>query len=135
MLAVLVIGAGTLVAPTQATAATTFRDVPSTSQFHTEITWLATQEISMGWPDGTFRPLQSVARDAMAAFLYRLAGERLTWHLSSRGLPMCQWEPNSTKRSTGLHRKASPPATQTEPSSLSAQSTGTRWRLSSTVSP
>ncbi|WP_050994840.1 S-layer homology domain-containing protein [Arthrobacter sp. TB 23] len=75
MLAVLVIGAGTLVAPTQATAATTFRDVPSTSQFYTEITWLADQEISTGWPDGTFRPLQSVARDAMAAFLYRLAGE------------------------------------------------------------
>ncbi|WP_162148864.1 S-layer homology domain-containing protein, partial [Arthrobacter sp. H20] len=74
MLAVLVIGAGTLVAPAQVSAATTFRDVPSTSQFHTEITWLADQGISKGWSDGTFRPLQSVARDAMAAFLYRLAG-------------------------------------------------------------
>ena len=30
--------------------------------------------ITKGWPDGTFRPAQSVNRDQMAAFLYRMAG-------------------------------------------------------------
>lgn len=51
-----------------------FRDVPASAKFSNEITWLATQGISTGWPDGTFRPIQPVNRDAMAAFLYRLAG-------------------------------------------------------------
>lgn len=51
-----------------------FSDVPRTSQFYNEISWLAAQGISTGYTDGTFRPLQPVNRDAMAAFLYRLAG-------------------------------------------------------------
>ena len=28
--------------------------------------------ISTGWPDGTYRPVTPVARDAMAAFIYRM---------------------------------------------------------------
>lgn len=48
--------------------------MPQTSQFYREISWLAEQGISTGYPDGTFRPVQPVNRDAMAAFLYRLAG-------------------------------------------------------------
>ena len=40
-----------------------------------EIRWAVEQEISKGWPDGTFRPYDPINRDAMAAFLYRLAGE------------------------------------------------------------
>ena len=63
-----------------ATAPTvSFGDVDSRNQFYKEITWLAEQGISTGWveADGsrTYRPLNSVARDAMAAFLYRLAGQ------------------------------------------------------------
>ena len=54
-----------------------FTDVPTDSQFYKEISWLASTGISTGWAmeDGTkqFRPLDSVARDAMAAFLYRYA--------------------------------------------------------------
>ncbi|GMA30104.1 choice-of-anchor I family protein [Litorihabitans aurantiacus] len=54
-----------------------FSDVEG-SQFATEIAWLAQQRISTGWvgADGTreFRPLAPIARDAMAAFLYRWAG-------------------------------------------------------------
>ena len=54
-----------------------FSDVPADSQFYTEISWLADAGISTGWvmEDGTrqFRGLDSVARDAMAAFLYRYA--------------------------------------------------------------
>ncbi|MFF1252744.1 DUF1524 domain-containing protein [Pseudarthrobacter sp. NPDC058329] len=56
-----------------------FSDVDVRNQFHTEISWLAAQGISTGWvePDGarTYRPLSPVNRDAMAAFLYRLAGK------------------------------------------------------------
>jgi S-layer homology domain/Protein of unknown function (DUF1524)/Excalibur calcium-binding domain len=51
-----------------------FTDVPVGTQFYKEITWLARQGITTGYDDRTFRPLQPVNRDAMAAFLYRFAG-------------------------------------------------------------
>ncbi|WP_158292656.1 family 43 glycosylhydrolase [Serinibacter arcticus] len=55
-----------------------FADVPAGTQFFEQIQWLAQRQISTGWqlPDGTkeYRPVTPVARDAMAAFLYRLAG-------------------------------------------------------------
>jgi uncharacterized protein YkwD len=56
-----------------------FADIPPGTQFYKEINWLATYGISGGWDEGngqfTYRPLTSVKRDAMAAFLYRLAGK------------------------------------------------------------
>ncbi|MGO1227272.1 S-layer homology domain-containing protein [Brachybacterium sp. AOP42-C2-15] len=52
-----------------------FKDVPRSSQFFNEIAWAESEGITTGWSDGTFRPLQPVNRDAMAAFLYRSAGE------------------------------------------------------------
>lgn len=51
-----------------------FLDVPSGSAFDAEIRWMAARGITTGWPDGTYRPLDTVRRDAMAAFLYRLSG-------------------------------------------------------------
>ena len=55
-----------------------FGDVPAGTLFHDEITWLGSEGISTGWTeaDGThsYRPVTPVNRDAMAAFLYRLAG-------------------------------------------------------------
>ena len=54
-----------------------FIDVPSSYPFATEITWLASAGISVGWatPQGRlFEPQTPIARDAMAAFLYRFAG-------------------------------------------------------------
>ncbi|MFC7373963.1 MULTISPECIES: S-layer homology domain-containing protein [unclassified Brachybacterium] len=52
-----------------------FTDVSAkTSIFYKEITWAESEGITTGWPDGTYRPLQPVARDAMAAFLYRASG-------------------------------------------------------------
>ncbi|MFC0680912.1 S-layer homology domain-containing protein [Lysobacter korlensis] len=51
-----------------------FTDVPTTHAFYDEIIWLASRGITPGYGDGTFRAAQSVNRDAMAAFLYRLAG-------------------------------------------------------------
>ncbi|MFT3877049.1 MAG: S-layer homology domain-containing protein [Propioniciclava sp.] len=55
-------------------AACTFGDVPPGLAFHREICWLSAMGISRGYEDGTFRPVQPVNRDAMAAFMYRLAG-------------------------------------------------------------
>jgi hypothetical protein len=56
-----------------------FKDVATDNQFYKEITWLASTNITTGWieADGTrtYAPLQSVNRDAMAAFMYRLAGK------------------------------------------------------------
>ncbi len=76
-------GSPTFTAPT----ASPFTDVPTTSQFYKEISWLASTGISTGWDlgDGTseFRPLEPVARDAMAAFLYRYAGTVLKVNTSA----------------------------------------------------
>lgn len=51
-----------------------FKDVETSDQFYREIVWLAKSGISTGWDDGTFRPKSNIARDAMAAFLYRYEG-------------------------------------------------------------
>ncbi|MCR2823994.1 S-layer homology domain-containing protein [Microbacterium sp. zg.Y909] len=56
-------------------AASPFRDVSATSSFYREILWLASRGISTGWDVGNgcrdYRPFGNVARDAMAAFMYR----------------------------------------------------------------
>lgn len=55
-----------------------FVDFPPRMLFLEEIEWLANSGVTTGWvePEGTrtYRPWQPIARDAMAAFLYRLAG-------------------------------------------------------------
>ena len=55
-----------------------FSDVPAGMLFHREMSWMAASGISTGWTgaDGAqaYRPLTAVNRDAMAAFMYRLAG-------------------------------------------------------------
>lgn len=55
-------------------ATSPFSDVPTSNPKYKAITWIASEQISTGWPDGTFRPSLPVARDAMSAFLYRLGG-------------------------------------------------------------
>lgn len=52
-----------------------FSDVPDSLMFSEDINWMADQGLTTGYPDGTYRPLGNINRDAMAAFLYRLAGE------------------------------------------------------------
>ncbi|WP_053004696.1 spherulation-specific family 4 protein [Kocuria sp. SM24M-10] len=58
-------------------AVSPFQDVATTQQFAKEMLWLASEGISTGWDEGgntrTFRAFTPVTRDAMAAFLYRLA--------------------------------------------------------------
>lgn len=51
-----------------------FRDVPPGMAFETDIRWLADRGVSTGWTDGTYRPIDPISREAMAAFVYRLAG-------------------------------------------------------------
>ncbi|PFG20891.1 S-layer homology domain-containing protein [Serinibacter salmoneus] len=59
------------------TASSPFRDVSTTNQFFNEIDWLYSEQITTGWRVSggrEYRPLEDINRDAMAAFLYRLAG-------------------------------------------------------------
>ncbi|WP_425863754.1 S-layer homology domain-containing protein [Arthrobacter sp. TWP1-1] len=51
-----------------------FTDVPATANFYKEVSWASNNLITTGYLDGTFRPLQNIDRNAMAAFMYRLAG-------------------------------------------------------------
>lgn len=55
-------------------AVSPFVDITPETQFYKEITWLVSQGITTGYPDSTYRPLQPVNRDAMAAFMYRFYG-------------------------------------------------------------
>jgi hypothetical protein len=50
-----------------------FSDVPTTSQFFTEIEWMNAEGITTGFPGGLYKPHQDVTRQAMSAFLHRLA--------------------------------------------------------------
>lgn len=54
-----------------------FTDVNKSTQFYKEISWLASSGVSTGWPAAggasEYRPGQTVARDAMAAFMKRWA--------------------------------------------------------------
>ncbi len=48
-----------------------YSDVFQDDQFCNDITWLTEEDIANGYPDGSFRPIAPVSRQAMAAFLYR----------------------------------------------------------------
>jgi hypothetical protein len=50
-----------------------FEDVATTHRFCREVHWLAATGATEGYADGTFRPTAPVTRQAMAAFLHRLA--------------------------------------------------------------
>ena len=54
-------------------AAAGFSDVGVDHPFYDDITWMRTAGITTGYADGTFRGSWSVNRDAMAAFLHRVA--------------------------------------------------------------
>jgi hypothetical protein len=50
----------------------TFSDVGAAHPFYDEVEWMADEEITTGYQDGTFRPSAPVTRQAMSAFLFRL---------------------------------------------------------------
>ncbi|MFK5257766.1 S-layer homology domain-containing protein [Propionibacterium freudenreichii] len=58
----------------QAPAVSPFRDITPSTMYYKEMCWLSSKGIATGWPDGTYRPLDNVNRDAMAAFMYRYNG-------------------------------------------------------------
>ena len=55
-------------------ATPSFSDVPVGAAYWKEIEWMKSEGIAKGSEDGTFRPLDAVTRQALAAFLYRSAG-------------------------------------------------------------
>lgn len=55
------------------TAPDPFTDI-SGSGFRSDIIWMYDSDLTTGWPDRTYRPYQAISREAMAAFMYRLAG-------------------------------------------------------------
>ena len=59
------------------TAPTTspFTDITASTQFYKEMAWMKQTGISTGWDDGTYRPWDTTYRDAMSAFMYRVAGQ------------------------------------------------------------
>lgn len=63
-------GAPSYTAPTTSP----FTDITPSTQFYKEMSWMKSTGISTGWDDGTYRPWTVTARDAMAAFVYRVAG-------------------------------------------------------------
>lgn len=73
-------GAGVAVAAAGSTAVSpctagqsAFKDVPDTSPFCQDIKWMVDHGIAYGYADGTYRPGVATSRDAMAAFMHRLA--------------------------------------------------------------
>lgn len=60
--------------PEPTCSAAPFTDVPADHPFCGEINWAAENDLTTGFPDGSFRPAATVTRQAITAFLYRLAG-------------------------------------------------------------
>lgn len=54
-------------------ATSPFADLRPTDPFYHEVTWMVSEGITTGFSDGTFRPVAAVERQAMVAFLHRLA--------------------------------------------------------------
>ena len=50
-----------------------FKDVPLKSYYTSAVIWAQAQGVVTGFPDGTFRPNDSITREQLAAILYRYA--------------------------------------------------------------
>jgi len=48
-----------------------FNDVGTVHPFYAEIEWLASENVTGGYPDGGFHPTSPVSRQSAAAFLFR----------------------------------------------------------------
>ena len=78
-----------IVAPLTAIALHSFTDVPDSNIFHADIEWLAESGVTKGCnpPANTqFCPKQGVTREAMAAFLHRLAVNQVVDAATVQGL-------------------------------------------------
>lgn len=63
-----------------------YSDVPGEHEFFPTVSWLMSSRITAGYDDGTFRPINSVSRGQMAAFLYRYLHD-------GKGAPECTSSP------------------------------------------
>lgn len=94
-----------------------FKDVTPKSQFYKEITWLASTGVSTGWTaDNTYRPHWNIARNAMAAFMYRF--DSRVGVADSIATPATPGNPDGTKPSpkpTPTPKPNPTPATPREP--------------------
>ena len=61
-----------------ARATNDFPDVPTGAFYHDAVSFLKANGITVGFPDGTYRPNNNVTRGEMAVFLQRVAGEGAT---------------------------------------------------------
>ena len=66
--------AGWMGAPEPEGAGKSFPDVTTNMAHAEDVAWLSAVGITTGFPDGTFRPYDSIVRCDMAAFLHRLDG-------------------------------------------------------------
>ena len=57
-------------------AADRFPDVPTSNPHHDDVNQIAAAGITIGFPDGTYKPDAFVTRGQMASFLARTAGPR-----------------------------------------------------------
>lgn len=58
-----------------AAQATTFTDVPTTRPFYKEIMWATDNKYITGYPDGTFKPTESLDRKTIATAFYNYWGK------------------------------------------------------------
>lgn len=86
-----------------------FPDVTQGHKFYKEIEWMGTSGLSTGFKNATgsqalYKPRDSVTREAMAAFLFRLSGEKFTAPKSS---PFSDVQPGHKfyKEITWMHAK------------------------------
>lgn len=74
------------------TTALDFSDVTDKTPHAEDIEWMVENEITTGFPDGTFRPYAATARCDMAAFIFRLAKH---WDYVTD-----EWEPTYEQKQT-----------------------------------
>jgi subtilisin-like proprotein convertase family protein len=65
------------VRPVAPCTAAPFSDVATNHPFCSQIAWMKAEQVSTGFSDGTYRPSEPVTRQAMSAFIARLAGAEL----------------------------------------------------------
>ena len=71
-----------------------FTDITTSTQYYKEMAWMKSTGISTGWPDGTYRPWTPTNRDAMAAFMYRVAGSPEYTPPTAEANPLTDINPN-----------------------------------------
>ncbi|GAA1346404.1 S-layer homology domain-containing protein [Arthrobacter roseus] len=60
-----------------------FKDVSTRHPYYKEIAWMDAKGLANGWSNGSYRPNNTINRDAMAAFLYRYAGDFCNVHAAA----------------------------------------------------